>query len=259
MNDRDLQGAAVLVTRPQDQADGLARAIQALGGRPVVFPGLEIRECDDGGALSRDLDTTDLVVFVSRNAARIGAARIIAAGGLPAHTRVAAIGRGTESELNHLGMRGIIVPDGGHDSEALAACAALPELGGRSVLIVRGRGGRERLAELFTQRGASVRYAECYSRLTPASPPQALDLLWQQHNLAAWTATSAEIVDNLHAMAGNDGQRRLRGTPLFVPHARIAARAFSHAIATIFVTAPGDDGIAAGLATWFCRTRPAPL
>lgn len=253
-----LDGAGVLVTRPADQADGLAGAVRMLGAKPVFWPGIEIRECDDEGALSRDLETTDLVVFVSRNAARIGAARIIAAGGLPAHVRVAAIGRGTETELNNLGLRHVIVPQVGYDSEALADSPALPEVRNRSILIVRGRGGRERLAELLTQRGARVRYAECYLRQPPAVAPHAFASLWQTNNIVAWTATSAEIVDNLFAMAAGDQKIELCAKPLFVLHARIAARAFLHGIATIFVTAPGDNGIAAGLATWFCRGRPAP-
>ena len=252
-----LDGAGVLVTRPADQAGGLAGAVRALGANPVLWPGIEISECDDEGALSRDLGTTDLVVFVSRNAARIGAARMLAAGGLPAHVQVAAIGRGTENELNSLGLRDVIVPQAGFDSEALAHSSALPEVDGKSVLIVRGRGGRERLAELLTQRGARVRYAQCYLRRPPAAAPHAFTSLWQQNNIAAWTATSAEIVDNLFAMAAGDQQIELCSKPLFVPHARIAARAFSHGAATIFVTVPGDDGIAAGLASWFCRERPA--
>lgn len=259
MTDCDLHGAGVLVTRPADQAEGLARAVRTLGGNPVLLPGVEIVECDDCSALSRGLDDTDLVVFVSRNAARIGAARIAAAGGLPARAQIAAVGRGTEMELRKLGLNNVIVPETGHDSDALAACAPLIKVRGKSVLIVRGQGGRERLAEILTRRGAAVRYAECYRREPPAPMPAQFDALWQRWRPAAWTATSAEIVDNLLAMAGLAGQRSLRETPLFVPHARIAARAFSHAVVTIFVTTPGDDGIAAGLAAWLCRLRASPM
>jgi uroporphyrinogen-III synthase len=255
MNPCNLGGAGVLVTRPSQQAGELARKVRDIGGEPLLLPGLEIVECDDGGALTRDLDTTDIVIFVSRNAAQIGGGRIVSTGGFPGHVRVAAIGRGTGAELERLGLADIIVPPSGFDSEALADCQAFSDVGGKSVLIVRGQGGREQLASILSSRGARVRYAECYRRQLPAYPPQPFDAWWQAHRPAAWTATSAEIVDNLVSMAGSAGRPLLCGSPLFVPHARIAARAFSHAIATIFVTAPGDDGMASGLARWFCRTR----
>jgi uroporphyrinogen-III synthase len=258
MNSCDLRSAGVLVTRPAQQAGGLAGRIRDMGGNPLLLPGIDIIECDDGGALSRDLETTDIIVFVSPNAARIGGGRILAAGGFPAPVLVACIGRGTERELGRLGLSGVIVPPSGNDSEALAACAPLADINGKSVLIVRGQGGRERLAALLTARGAQVRYAECYRRERPAAPAQSFEAWWRAHKPAAWTATSAEIVDNLFSMAGKAGRPLLCESPLFVPHARIASRAFSHAVATIFVTAPGDGGIAAGLARWFCRTRTLP-
>ncbi len=250
----DLQGAAVLVTRPRQQAAGLAAAVRELGGQPVLFPALEV-EAAGGGLPPGGLEGVELVVFVSRNAVRFGLPNLQAAGGIPAAARVAAIGAATAAELQTMGVADVIVPRAGADSEALSAEPALADVRGRRVLIVRGAHGREHLADVLTARGAQVRYHDCYRRRRPAAPAGGLVALWQRSQIRGWTATSAEIVDNLFAVGGAAAEQALRHTPLFVPHARIAARAFSRGVETIVVTAPGDRAIAAGLATWFCRLR----
>jgi uroporphyrinogen-III synthase len=43
----------------------------------------------------------------------------------------------------------------------------------------------------------------------------------------------------------------LRQTPLFVPHARIAATARELDLAGVVLTAQGDDGLSEGLKQWF--------
>ncbi len=64
------------------------------------------------------------------------------------------------------GFAEVIAPQDGFDSEAVIA---LPEFAadavrGRKVLIFRGDGGRELLADTLRERGASVEYVTCYRR-----------------------------------------------------------------------------------------------
>jgi uroporphyrinogen-III synthase len=56
-------------------------------------------------------------------------------------------------------------------------------------------------------------------------------------------------------MLGKPGQSWLQKTPLFAPHPRIAETARGLGVREAVVTAPGDQGILAGLADYF---RAAP-
>jgi uroporphyrinogen-III synthase len=66
-----LAGKTIVVTRPQAQAAPLAEAIAAAGGRPLVFPLLEISPAADPrplAAAAERLADYALAVFISPNA-----------------------------------------------------------------------------------------------------------------------------------------------------------------------------------------------
>ena len=69
----------------------------------------------------------------------------------------------------------------------------------------------------------------------------------------AVTATSSEGLRNLFDLLGAPGNERLRGTPLFVPHARIAGNARALGCRRVIETAPGDEGLVAGLAAFWAK------
>ena len=39
-----LHGRGILITRPREQAQGLAKLVEAAGGRAIVFPAIEIQD-----------------------------------------------------------------------------------------------------------------------------------------------------------------------------------------------------------------------
>jgi uroporphyrinogen-III synthase len=251
-----LRGRAVLVTRPVQQADALAGLIRDAGGDPVLFPALAIEPPTDlvkVRAVLADLPSVDLAIFVSPIAAERTFALLKAA--WPAEVAVAAVGEGTASVLRRhvLGPRagGVIVPAEGADSEALLASRELQEVRGKRVLICRGEGGRDLLAEELRRRGAQVSYAEPYRRVRPATDPSELIDRWERGGLHAVTALSGETLDNLWAMLGARGQQLLRRTPLFVPHPNIAERAARLGLTELAITPPGEAGIVRGLSAWF--------
>lgn len=254
-----LAGVGVLVTRPLPQAQALAEMLSAAGAEPVVFPGVEIEPVANTQLVRalQEVQQADLIVFISPNAARIGMQLLAEAGALPLRAQVAGVGPGTARELNARGTGEVIAPQDGNDSEALARHPAFQRIRGRKVVIFRGQGGREYLAVQLRDRGAEVVAVECYRRLPPRGDFSRTLPDWASGRIAAWTASSAQIVDNLFAVAGADGSEWLRRTVVFVPHARIAARAFRHGASGIFVTGPGDAGLLDGLATWFGRKRRA--
>lgn len=253
----ELKGVGVLVTRPLPQARELAEMLSTAGADPVVFPGVRI-DSFAGATLAPALQEArqaDLIVFVSPNAARIGMRLLADAGALPLPAKVAAVGPGTARELVALGVGEVITPQDGHDSEALARHPVFSQIAGKRIVVFRGEGGREYLAERLRERGARVVAAECYRRLPPDDDFSRTLSDWASGRIAAWTASSAQIVDNLFAVAGADGSEWLRRRVVFVPHARIAACAFRHGTRSVFVTGPGDAGLLEGLTTWFGRVR----
>ena len=253
-----LAGAGILVTRPAEQSGPLARLIRNAGGEPILFPALEIEPLGESAIASvlTGLPHFDLVVFVSPNAARVAMPDIVKNGGLPAQAKVAAVGPGTAAELKKSGVRNIISPQQGFDSEALIGELSAMPLGGGRVLIVRGQGGREFLGEALRSRGSAVEYLECYRRVRPDRDMRELLLQWGRDNMNACLATSSNIVENLFEMAGAAGRSRLCSMPFFVPHPRVAATAFSRGVQCVFVAGIGDEALVAGVQTWFARLRP---
>jgi uroporphyrinogen-III synthase len=256
MNPLGLAGRRVVLTRPAGQAGQLAAMIQASGGEPVQFPTLEILEATDLrplAALIARLDAFDLAVFISANAVDKGLAQVRARRSWPPELRVAAVGHASARELQRHGFDAVIAPAQGFDSESLLALPELTHVAGKRIVIFRGEGGRELLAQTLVARGAAVEYAECYRRGRPRADAAPLVDLWQRHQLDAFTVTSGEALANLVEMLGESGGQCLRTTPLFVPHERIAAAARALGAVTVVLTGPGDAGLVAGLSAFFAK------
>lgn len=251
-----LAGRHIVVTRPAQQAEPLAVAIEAAGGVAVRFPVLAIIDLDDLQpvlAAADRLDDYDLAVFISPNAVDKALNLIAARRAWPARLRAATVGRSSEQALARHGIGQVIAPRGRFDSEALLA---LPELqaervAGRRVVIFRGEGGRELLADTLGERGAQVDHVECYRRGKPNLDAAPLLKLWARGELDAITVTSSEGLRNLYDMVGKLGQQWLRDTALFVPHARIAEQASALGLRRAIVTAAADEGVLAGLIEHF--------
>ena len=72
---------------------------------------------------------------------------------------------------------------------------------------------------------------------------------------SAVTVTSSEGLRNLHEMIGAPARQRLRKTPIFVPHPRIAEVARELGLTRVIVTEPADAGLMKGLEDYFASTR----
>jgi uroporphyrinogen-III synthase len=246
-----LGGVGVLVTRPRAQAEGLLAAIQAEGGTAIALPALEIAPPLDLSALSAQIGRLrefDLIVFVSPTSVEEAWPHILARhGNWPHGFSLAAVGQGSARMLHRFGARQVLVPEAGADSESLLALPELQAVTGKRVLIFRGEGGREVLAETLRQRGAQAEYAECYRRVRPQLDPAPVLALWREGGVQAVTVTSSEILANLLDLLGAEGLARLQTTPLFVIHERIGAAARQLGLTEVIVTEPGDAGLLAAL------------
>src|SRR5512146_2941267 len=122
-----LAGLNIVITRPREQAAGLAQRIEQLGGRALLLPLLEIEAVSDDRALREQLsrlNQADLAIFISPNAVQYGMAAVLASGALPPSLKFAAIGQSSAKALRELGVGRVIAPSTRFDSEGLLA---LPE------------------------------------------------------------------------------------------------------------------------------------
>lgn len=247
----ELAGKRILVTRPKGQETRLCELIEAAGGEAIRFPVLEIAPAAQAPAALARLAQFDLFIFISPNAVTHGMNLIEQAGGLPTAARLATVGQGSARELQQrLGRAVDIVPGGRFNSESLLAEPAMADVAGKRVLILRGKGGRELLANTLRERGAEVEYAEVYQRLCPAAEgrpwEQAIDII---------TVTSGEGLRNLYAMVGQSGRTWLRQTPLLVINGRLGEIAHELGIATTVVSRQAsDDSIVEALSDWARQT-----
>lgn len=252
-----LSGLKIVVTRPREQAAGLAQRIAALGGEPLIFPLLEITSLSDSPDLRAQvarLADYDLAIFISPNAARHGLQAVLADGHLPPGLRIASVGPGSSKVLRELGVNEVLEPQGQFDSEALLALPELQAVQGWRVMIFRGESGRELLGDTLKERGAQVEYAACYQR---SKPQQDASVLLGQR-LDALTASSSEALGYLGEMLGATGLTQLQGLPLFVPHPKIAEAARHLGWRQVIATAGADDGLLAGLVTWATQRAQSP-
>jgi len=236
-----LGGLNVLVTRPAEQAADFAEKISEAHGRPVSFPALEILGPEDKHAVRArlaDLGAVDTLIFVSANAVRY--AFPLMPDNIPLDQQIAAVGSATARILEEYGLDPTLVPER-MDSEGLLALPQLQSVQGRRILIVRGNGGRETLRETLESRGARVDYVEVYRRQLPKRNPSNLIRNWDQL-VDVVTVTSVQILENLFALLGEQGEQVLQTTPLLTGSERIAEQAQARGCRKVLVAASALDG-----------------
>jgi len=249
-----LQGKRILVTRPAAQAAGLAALIAQRGGETVCFPLIDIAPADDRQPLDHAIDHLEafsLAIFISPNAVGFGLSRLLSRRAWPEGLRAAAIGPGTVKRLADFGIADVLVPQDRFDSEALLALAPLQaeKVAGTRVLILRGNGGRELLAETLRARGAAVECVACYRRTAPRDGSAVMSLL-RNNALDAVTLSSSEGLRNLLELLDTGSRESLLALPVFVPHRRIADEATRLGLHRVVLTGPADTGLVEGLCNY---------
>src|SRR5688500_14758981 len=99
-----LAGKGIVVPRPRELAAGLAALVERAGGRPWIFPAIEILAPADPATADRALAAIgafDIAIFVSPTAARKALERGLR---LPDGVRAFALGAGTRTELARGGI-----------------------------------------------------------------------------------------------------------------------------------------------------------
>ena len=240
-----LTGKGIAITRPTNQAKKLSALIEQAGGTPILFPLIEITPLYDYSqfeAVINESETYDWAIFISSNAVQNAMPRLLKQG-IPMTLKFAAIGPVTASELQSFGVKDVLIPNGRFDSESLLALPEMQAIKNKRVLIVRGIGGRDVLAETLKARGAQVSFAECYQRINPQTNCDLLANLYREKKLHGIAVTSSEAMRHLLDLAGDADW--LRNVALCVNHARIADLPRQLGLKVLVADAPGDEAMLA--------------
>ena len=243
MQNKPLTGIGIAITRPIEQAKKLSALITEAGGTPILFPLIEITPLADYSqfeAVISDIKDYDWAIFISSNAVQNGMPRLLKAG-IPPNLKFAAIGPVTASELQSFGVKDVLIPKVRFDSETLLALPEMTNVFNKKILIVRGVGGRDVLAETLKARGAHVTFAECYQRINPQINCDFLAQLWADKKLHGIVVTSSEAMRHLLDLAGD--AEWFRNVALFVNHARIAELPLQEGLKVLVADAPGDEAM----------------
>lgn len=242
----------VVVTRPAAQAGDWVRRLRAAGVAAVALPLVEIAPAADAEAVAAawaGLAGRRLAVFVSPNAVQHFFTARPATCAWPEALVAAAPGPGTADALRAAGVAPdrIVAPadDAAQlDSEALWQQLQHRDWHGARVLVVRGDGGREWLAERLGEAGAEVEAVSAYRRAVPtfsAAERVSLDALAGATE-TVWLFTSSQAVDHLEAAAGAG---RWQGARAIATHPRIVTRARAAGFSRVDLSAPGLDALLA--------------
>lgn len=249
--DNSLNGFGVAITRPIDQAKRLSAAIEQHAGQAILFPLIAIAPLDDYAVFEQtisQLKSANWAIFISTNAVENAMPRLIKKlGKLPEHLKFAAIGQQTAKALALYGVQQVLIPQSRFDSESLLALPEMHDVAKQAVMIFRGIGGREVLADTLKARGAQIIFAESYRRINPQTNCVELAQLWRKQQLHALVVTSSEAMRYLLQMTNNGSDEWLRKVQICVNHARIAEDASSLALNVHVADAPGDESMLACL------------
>jgi uroporphyrinogen-III synthase len=251
MSQTALTGRNIVITRPLGQAQRLSSLIEQSGGQVYLFPLLEIVPLDDYKVFDekvQQLHQFNWAIFISSNAVQNSLPRVLKQlGGLPSQLKFAAIGPKTAADLAEFGIKNTLTPQDRFDSEALLALPEMQDMKNQKVLIFRGIGGREVLAETLKQRGAIVEFAESYQRINPQKDLKPLEQLAQQNKLDAIVVTSSEAMRYLLEMAVDAPW--IKQVKLCVNHPRIAEQANLGDLCAFVAETSGDEAMLNSLMT----------
>ncbi len=248
----DVKTINILVTRPEHQAEQLCRLIERQGWQAIRFPTLEIVAVENSAIIEQleNLGRYQWLIFISANAVNFA---LKANNGKIENFKeipIAAVGKATEIALITAGLSVDLIPETHFSTEGLLATAEMNRVKGQDLLIIRGQGGREALANCLRERGAKVEYMEVYVREKPVyNDLAALDLI-KCGKLQLITITSGDALKNLLAMINKKVHEDLFLVPLVVISNRIKKLANTLGFKHIAVTKkPSDDAIIEAMRT----------
>jgi uroporphyrinogen III methyltransferase/synthase len=209
-----LVGRCVVITRPAEQAPGLAALLEAEGARVVTLSAIRIEPVADYAALDRALAHSaqyHWIIFTSVNGVRAVGERLKQLGlnwPVLKSARIAAIGPATAEAIQAVGMRPDFVPA---EYVAEAVAAGIGAVTGQRILLPRADIAREALAVELRRMGAEVEEVAAYRTVPHPPDAQALAAALAEHPDVITFTSSSTVRGFTAALAGVNLAEALRG------------------------------------------------
>tara|TARA_R110002049_G_scaffold252264_1_gene427193 strand:- start:330130 stop:330900 length:771 start_codon:yes stop_codon:yes gene_type:complete len=246
-----LSNTSIVVTRANQQNKHICAELTSLGANVVAFPCIEIRPLYnfDSSHLENFLSHCELIIFTSTNAVQYGLQALPDfTVKVPSSCKFAAVGTSTAQALRDYGIQQVLTPLEDSDSEALLKLPELQNVKQRSVLFVKGEGGRKLLRETLKSRGAVIHSIDVYQRTLPKAVN--LDALNDKIDLLLFT--SSEVVENFLALTPKSLHSTLLSCQTIVGHTRIGNKvtALGFKKLPIIAATPSDTDMLAAINQW---------
>ena len=207
----------LLIIRPSNRPQQDIQTCHAAGWQAQVLSPIEIEA--DRSALNKlpeQFKQADVVFWVSPTAIETAAPHLNFSDGPRAHITV---GQTSQHTLAQFSPYPVFSPEDGNDSEAVLRMPIWKNLPPNArVLIIRGHGGRDYLADKLSALGFQIDFAEIYFRR-----PNAID--WQHfktEDIAAAYVTSGELAREFFHQIPPQFSRFFESLLYFTHHPRIA-------------------------------------
>ena len=243
----DLDGATVLITRPEAYSSYLSEEIKRQGGIPVIFPTLDIEYCTQG-LDEESFNGHDLAIFTSRNAVAAVVEYLKQEGmNWPKSLRCAAVGNKTADEVRGAFSVGeVIAPTKDFGGTALMTLESMQNLSGQRVIFFDGGGPRSVLLARMLEdiNCKAVTHAVVYRRVQPPSDPKELQSVLGQSGVDFVVLTSVASSANLLEMLDIELVNEIKRAVVIVYSKRIQQELEKWGFEQIVVSEiPSDDAV----------------
>ena len=214
-----LFGLGVVITRPERQADDLARLLLEQGANPIAFPTIAIEPPVDWSELDKALDQLESyhwLIFTSANGVHFFFQRLREKGkdirdlkGI----KICCIGPATARQIEEKEIKVDLVPDEFIAEGILKAFASM-DIRGKKIFLPRAEKARNILPEGLREMGAQVDVAAAYQTINSGRKREEFMALLEAQAVDVITFTSSSTVTNFVEIMGKDF--------VFPPRVRVA-------------------------------------
>ena len=247
MSKKELHQTGVVITRPSHQTSEIKSLVNEHQGHPIEFPLLEIQSKSQNETFQHTvlkLEDYDWAIFISSNAVQFGMPAVKHAfHTLPKCIKFAAIGPSTQKALKLFDVHDVLIPEENFDSEGLLATSEMNDIQNKKIVIFRGEGGRETLAETLRARGAEVTYAECYVRSFPQTNLDLLKAFSEKIHISAILITSSEACKEFVHLSRQKNMDFLKDILFIVNHPRMVNVLERESFMTFSSDEPSDQSM----------------
>ncbi|MBE2895064.1 uroporphyrinogen-III synthase [Spirabiliibacterium falconis] len=223
---------AILVTRPGKQGEALCQLLNQHGFATLHVPMIEMcpgRDLNTLPNLIKGLSPCDGILAVSKSAVHYARHALNNVG---FHWRddihYFAVGAKTAQQLSQCTECGVAYAFPHENSEGLLAHPNIRSFTGKKMLILRGNGGRNLIAQQLTTRGIDAEFVETYQRNPIQYDMPSQVSIWKRAGISTIIVTSGEILRYLVESVPKNDHNWLLEQQLVTISARISQQALTY-------------------------------